>query len=488
MRSTFFGLELGRLGLWAQQRALDVTGHNIANANTEGYSRQVARLRATPAYAPPARTLPVGAGQVGTGVEVAGIDRITDLFLDRQVRDLKGQLGRWDVRARTLAELETLIGEPSESGLAQALNEFWEALSVVANRPDSLPARAAAIEQARTLVERFQTIDRQLADLQRNLDASVVARVDRINQIVDQLGDLHRRIRVVQAAGQSPNDLLDERDRLLEELATLLPIRYAEREPGVVRVEVAGLLLVDGEVTYRLQVQEEVASDGSGLAVRVYWQDGQGGSAALDDDVLAGGELDGLLEARHRLVGGLRQDVRQLFFALADEINRVHRSGYGLNDSGSPNGSDGSGRDFFVYTDPTDLQSVRVNQELDDPANFAAAQAPGAPGDGRKALELAALRNTPLPALGDATVQAYLEGLVAELGIAGRQAESGQRTTQLVLEQALAQRESIRGVSLDEEMTNLVRFQHAYAAAGRFITAVDQLLSQLIERTGLVGR
>lgn len=265
MRSTFFGLELARLGLWAQQRALDVTGHNIANANTPGYSRQVARLAPTPAYAPPSRAMAVEAGQVGTGVQVAGIQRVRDLFLDRQVRDLQGQLGRWQVRTQTLAELETILGEPSDAGLARALADFWEALGVVANRPDSLPARTAAIQQAHTLLERFQEADRQLADLQRNLDASILARVDRANQIATQLADLHRRIQVATAAGQSPNDLLDERDRLVEELGGLLPVRVTEREGGALRVEVAGLPLVDGRVVHLLVVREEpVAATGAG--------------------------------------------------------------------------------------------------------------------------------------------------------------------------------------------------------------------------------
>ncbi|ADU50319.1 flagellar hook-associated protein FlgK [Thermaerobacter marianensis DSM 12885] len=520
MRSTFFGLELARLGLWAQQRALDVTGHNIANANTEGYSRQVARLSPTPAYAPPSLAMAAEAGQVGTGVQVAEIQRVRDLFLDRQARDLKAHLGRWQVRSQTLAELETILGEPSDAGLARALADFWDALATVANRPDSLPARTAAIQQAHTLLERFQTADRQLADLADNLDASLVARVDRVNQILVQMADLHRRIRVATAAGQTPNDLLDERDRLLEELGTLLPVRVTERPDGTVRVEVAGLPLVDGQVVHRLAVQEEPAGGAGGggtgsgtsggLVVRIYW-DGtatvpasatpqavsgpgaSGGAAAafipLDDTVLDGGEIDGLLEARDRLVAGLRQDLKALFFALADAVNAVHRQGYGLND-GPPAGSgqQGAGRDLFVVGSGSDLQQVVVNPELDDPANLAAAQMPGAPGDGRNALAMVQLRHAPLNLPGSPSAQDYLESVVAGLGIAGRQAEEGQRTAQLLLDQVAAQRESVRGVSLDEEMTQLIRYQHAYAAAARLVTAVDTMLGILIERTGVVGR
>ncbi|EKP94635.1 flagellar hook-associated protein FlgK [Thermaerobacter subterraneus] len=533
MRSTFFGLELARLGLWAQQRALDVTGHNIANANTPGYSRQVARLAPTPAYAPPSRAMAVEAGQVGTGVQVAGIQRVRDLFLDRQVRDLQGQLGRWQVRTQTLAELETILGEPSDAGLARALADFWEALGVVANRPDSLPARTAAIQQAHTLLERFQEADRQLADLQRNLDASILARVDRANQIATQLADLHRRIQVATAAGQSPNDLLDERDRLVEELGGLLPVRVTEREGGALRVEVAGLPLVDGRVVHLLVVREEpVAATGAGtggagspgggpapgdpgagdLVVRIYWsgtaqvlaegtgtgalagEPGAGTGAGpallpLDDTVLEGGEIDGFLESRDRLVAGLRQDLKALFFALATAVNQVHRQGYGLNDAPAPGSQGGgAGRDMFLLGTGTDLQAVVVNPALDDPANLAAALEAGAPGDGRNALALAQLRHAALALPGGAPAQDYLESVVAGLGIAGRQAQEGQRTTQLLMDQVAAQRESVRGVSLDEEMTQLVRYQHAYAAAARLVTAVDSMLAVLIERTGLVGR
>lgn len=538
MRSTFFGLELARLGLWAQQRALDVTGHNIANANTPGYSRQVARLAPMPAYAPPSLTMPAEAGQVGTGVQVADIQRVRDLFLDRQARDLQSQLGRWQVRSQTLAELETILGEPSDAGLARALSDFWEALGMVANRPDSLPARTAAIEQAHTLLERFQEADRQLADLQRNLDASILARVDRANQIATQLADIHRRIRVATAAGQSPNDLLDERDRLVEELGSLLPVRVTEREGGALRVEVAGLPLVDGQVIHRLVTREEpagAAGGGSGgtggtggspaagdLVVRLYWSGvaevpsggtaagssgtgagapggGTGGSGGtgtgaqallpLDDATLEGGEIDGFLESRDRLVAGLRQDLKALFFALADAVNAIHRQGYGLNDapSGDPS-NPGAGRDLFILGTGSDLQEVVVNPALDDPANLAAALTAGAPGDGRNALALAQLRHAALSLPGDPSAQDYLESVVAGLGIAGRQAQEGQRTTQLLMDQVASQRESVRGVSLDEEMTQLVRYQHAYAAAARLVTAVDSMLAILIERTGLVGR
>ena len=496
MRSTFFGLELARLGMWAQQRALDVTGHNIANANTPGYSRQVARLTPTPPYPPPSRTLPVEAGQVGTGVQVEAIVRVRDLFLDRQVRDLQGQLGRWSVRSRTLAELETIVGEPSDAGLARALGDFWDALAVVANRPDSLPARTAAVQQAHTLLERFQTADRQLADLQANLDASLVARTDRVNQILAQLADLNHRIRVATGAGQQPNDLLDERDRLVEELAGLLPVAVTERADGSVRVDVAGLVLVDGPVAHRLVAEEEPA--GNGTAVRLYWEPapGSGGSGGgapdpttrqpLDATLLEGGEIDGLLEARDGLVAGLREDLKALFFGLAEAVNAIHRQGYGLNDPAGAGG--GSGRDVFLLGAGDDLHAVAVNPALDDPANFAAAAEPGAPGDGRIALQLAQLRNQPLAQLGNATAQDYLESVVAELGIAGRQAQEGQRTTELLLDQVTVQRESVRGVSLDEEMTQLIRYQHAYAAAARLVTAVDAMLGILIERTGVVGR
>jgi len=491
MRSTFFGLEIARRGLWAQQRALDVTGHNIANANTEGYSRQVARLVATPAYAPPSRVMPMVAGQVGTGVQVADITRARDVFLDRQVRELRSQLGRWEVRGRTLAELETIVGEPSDSGLSAALNQFWEALGVLANQPGSMPARTAVIEQAQALLERFQVIDRQLEDLQRNLDASIVARVERVNQIAAQLKEVNRQVRVATAAGQSPNDLLDERDRLLEELATLLPVRVTERPDGTVRVEVAGQPLVDGDVVHALKTRT-VSGPGGMTVVEVYWDDGTGNTVVLDAATLGGGgELAGLLESRDDLVGKLRDDLQQLFFALAEEINQVHQKGYDLYGQ--------QGEEFFVgIASPSDLQAARVNPNLvGDAAKLAAAtrQGPaaggtptGAPGDGSNALAMAALRNESLQQLGGMTASEYLESIVARLGIEGRQAQEGERTTRLLLDQVGIQRESVRGVSLDEEMTNLVRFQHAYAAAARLVTAVDEMLNLLIERTGLVGR
>src|SRR5690625_1709139 len=178
MRSTFFGLNIARRALQTQQRALDVMGHNIANANTPGYSRQVAVQTTTPAYAVPSRHSPTRAGQVGTGVTLSAITRLRDEFIHMQLRDETESPGRWEARRNALTQVELMLMEPSDLSLRETMDQFWESLQVLHTNPESDAARAVVRERALSLSSSFQHLHKQLTDLRHDLDRLVTLDVE----------------------------------------------------------------------------------------------------------------------------------------------------------------------------------------------------------------------------------------------------------------------------------------------------------------------
>ncbi|WP_324668261.1 flagellar hook-associated protein FlgK [Geochorda subterranea] len=491
MRSTFFGIELARRALFAQQRAMDVASHNIANANDPAYSRQRAEMVATAPYAPPG-TAPAGvAGQVGTGVWVQAIERVRDAYLDGRIRS-QGQLtSYWRVQRDTFEQIERIFNEPTDQGIRVALDQLWQALQDLSVTPDSMAVREVVVQRGKLLTEAVGTVFRQLEALRLDLDASLGLKVERLNTLAADLARLNRQIAQVVASGQRPNDLLDRRDAILEEMAGLAAVQVTVRSGEQVAVSIGGLALVDGEIAHRLVME------GQGADRVVRWEGASGPVVAF-----GGGEIGAILEMRGTIgsqgpasvsgaIPGLMRALDEWTRALAQEFNRVHRAGYGLD------GQNGRGffrvdadQDGWVADDLTIWPGIMA-----DPGRVAAAKSDTSiPGDGSHALALADVLktvrfdSTKQVDLGGVTLPDYFASLVGRIGVQAQQAQRMADNQQLVLDHLEGLRQSISGVSLDEEMADLIRFEHAYGAAARAMTAMDEVLDTLINRTGLVGR
>ncbi|MBO8142880.1 MAG: flagellar hook-associated protein FlgK [Firmicutes bacterium] len=400
MRSTFFGLDIARRALQAQQRALDVVGHNIANANTPGYSRQVAVLSTSPAYTLPSFHSPLQAGQVGTGVQVEAIRRLRDEFVEMQLRNETESSGRWEARYEALQQVELMIQEPSDLGLRDALDQFWQSLQDLHQQPESDAARAVVRERALALTAAFQHVHKQLSDLRADLDRMVGLEVQRINSLLERLADVNGQIYRVALSGQEPNDLLDQRDQLLLELAELADIHVTVLDNRMVEVSIGGLTVVDGNRAVPL-VAEPDPANGDLLAVR--WE--PTGKALT----ITNGRLAGILEARDQLVAGYLQDLDTLAATIIVEFNNVHRSGYTLEDPAQ------SGGDFFTGTG---AQDFGVHDDILQDLKKIAASASGEPGDGGNALELARIFEQPFAGLGGVSMDDYLRSFVSSVGVA----------------------------------------------------------------------
>ncbi len=339
MTSQFTVLNTALSSLMSHQKALDTTGHNIANADTDGYTRQRAELAATRPYSKPGRNMPTSAGQIGTGVEVEQISRLRDNFIDGQIRRQNQVGGYWNQRAEGLERLELIFNEPSENNLDQAMINFRDGLSELSNNPDDRSARTTVRERGETLADSFNDIYRQMREYQNSLDDEVAAGVDEINSIFDRVAELNEQIVSVKGSGKQPNDLMDTRDKLLDELNELVDVSVSETPEGSVNITLGGTRVVTGNTVRALDVRE----NDEGLFEVFH-------SHTEETANVAGGELNGLLEIRDEEIGGLPDEdhesgyideLNNMAEAFADHFNEVHRSGFDGN--GEP------GVDFFNY-------------------------------------------------------------------------------------------------------------------------------------------
>lgn len=457
-------------------RALDVVGHNIANANTPGYSRQVAVMGATPPYPSASLSSLVIAGQVGTGVQVQAIHRLRDEFVEMQLRTETQSMGRWSARYDALQQVELMLQEPSDLSLRNALDQFWQALQDLHQQPESDAARAVVRERALMVTASFQHVHKQLTDLREDLNRLVALEVQRINTLADQLADVNRQIHRVSMSGQQPNDLLDQRDQILLELAELVDISVTERENRTVHVSIGGLTLVEGDRAIELEIVPDPTND---HLFAIHW------SLTGQRLTIENGRLAGVLEARDELVAGYLDQLDTLARTIIQRFNEAHQQGYTLEDPVPPDDLPPRGGVFFIGTGAEDMG---VHGDILQDLRKIAASAGGAPGDGENARRLAQVLHDPFPELGDASMADYLRSLVSSVGVATQQARNMTQSQTALVDHLHGRREAVSGVSLDEEMVDMVRFQHAYAAAARLLTSMDEALETIINRMGLVGR
>lgn len=477
--STFFGIEIGRRALMAQQRALETTSHNVANANTKGYSRQEAVLATTTPYSYPG----MGAGQLGTGVEVQRMRRLRESFLDAQFRNESKALGRWEVRRDTLEKLEAILNEPGDDGLSKLMDRFFAAWQELAKNPEGEAARSVVRQEGIALAEAFNHLAGQLNDLSADLSTSVGVRVNEVNSLARQIRDLNAQIVKAESGNMAANDLRDRRDLLLDELAKVVPIQVEEDRYGAVSIVVRDHTLLSGQ-----QVSELAFNPSTG---KVTWPDG----AELTVGEHPYGSLEGLLEARDGVVEDYKAQLDELAGYIAQAVNAKHEAGAGLDGSTGVSFFTGSAAGSLKVSDEImgDLRKIAAAQ---NPAgNSPPGTVPPPPGDGSNALLIAQLKNGAwVDTDGDGTPETNVifsdkyNSWVADLGVKGQEASRMVDNQELLTSQLDSRRQAVSGVSLDEEMTNMVRFQQAYNAAARVITAVDEMLDTLISRTGIVGR
>ena len=453
-------MSLAGQALMTQQQAISVTSHNIANVNTPGYSRQ--RLKMT-------TNTPVDSaiGMLGSGVSGESIERIYDRFLSVQITNENQALGRWDAQKEAVELLEVILNETDGSGLSQAMGKFFNAWQSLTSNPSGTTERMVLIAASEVLATTFNQLNSDLEQAQQNLDMAVEGTVADINRLAEQLADLNQKIISAQSGTQVANDYRDRRDQLLKELSELIDFNSFEDANGAVSVLIAGgQPLVSNSRSWQLSTE----TNALGLE-DVVWVDDSGNTTNITADI-SGGQLKGRLEARDGISADYLNRLDTLAQTLMLDVNTWHQTGFALDGS--------AGEAFFIGTGAGDMQ---VNSNIvGDPDLVAAAADPlTVPGDNRIALEIANLQSQMRMSGNTATYNDYYSALVSDAGNEVLKADAYYRHQSHMVLQLDNYRESVSGVSLDEEMINLIKFQNAYAAAAKMITAADEMMQTVLQ-------
>ncbi|MDH3892632.1 MAG: flagellar hook-associated protein FlgK [candidate division Zixibacteria bacterium] len=465
MPGLFQGLELGKRALLTHQLSLQTTGHNIANVNTPGYRRQRVGVKTT---IPELQTY----GSIGTGIKATDVRHIRDLFLGNQFRQNSKSLGQWSYNSKTLSQVEALFNEPGDNTLGNLITEFWNGWSELSVTAGNINFRENVLSDANKLVNGLHDMARQLTDLQDSVDRDMVNLTADVNRLSTEIARLNHEIERSELDGVVANDLRDSRDLLIDNLSVIVDVNTSQNEDGDMIVYIGAMALVDGDKA--LSIGTETVNENGSVKHNLVWEGTKISFKNLN------GQIKGLLDSRDKIIPDYLSRLDDIAKTLVDEVNALHTTGYGLNNY--------TGYEFFDSRFTT-AATIQINQEVaTDPEKIAAATQMDSQSDNTMALAIFDLSDQLLMKDNSMTINDFYNSLVGTLGVETHEAGSFTDNYEILGQQIHNARQSVEGVSLDEEMANMIKFQHAYDAAARVITTVDQALDTVINRMGIVGR
>jgi flagellar hook-associated protein 1 FlgK len=460
MASSFGSINTALNSLYAQRRGLDVTGQNIANANTEGYTRQRVEMQSQVGSVSPARWSTTDG--LGTGVAVSDVQRLRDEYLENRGRAEHGNSAYLTQQSAAFKSIEDTFGEPADTALQASLGDMWSSWNDVANNPKDKAARSALLEQSATVADGLKSAHNSLAGQYGQNRTSLQAYVDDVNSTAKAVAQLNDTIVKATATGLTVNELEDRRDLAVMHLAELTGASASKRMNGAMDVFVGNSTLVSEFTTRNVEVSgaarlEDQATDPTTLR----WADTKTPTGA-------GGTMGAMVDTMTSIIPDIAAALDQVANKLATTVNAAHSAGYSADGS--------TGLDFFSGT-----TAGTITVAITDADQVATSSAPNS------------VDNTVADALADVGIttdgpDADYQSMIGQLGVAAQASSRRSDIQTNVTEQVDASRESVSGVNLDEEMTNLLTYQRGYEAASRVLTTIDSMLDQLINRTGLVGR
>jgi flagellar hook-associated protein 1 len=478
----------------------------VANASVPGYHRQEAVLRAGPTQGAPGLYASTLSGKIGTGVILTQVRRFNMDFIDSRYRGELSQSNQWQIADTYLKQVEATLAETGNDSMMNKLDAFWSSWKGVATDPEDMALRSDLLQKGRDLANAFNGRIENLNTIQRDMNYEIQQRVDEINTMAEKVAKLNTEIGRYTGPSMQPNDFLDEQARYIDRFAEIAGATVYTENNGQVMVSIGGHVLVQGGTASKLVTTEDPTNYNY---YKVYWQD--------DNQTLNAptGEMAGLVDVRDRVIKNDIDRLNTLAATVFTQVNALHSQGYGLNDTVAhdPAGTPPVvGRDFFTlnpnttYGATTFANSIRVNSQLEDVANIAAAKNLGAKGDGSNAEDMFRFQTTNVafyvgnpaydgtnsPTIADPTITSYSMNnynnmRVTEMGLEVNKANSLSTQHKNLADVMAKQRESVTGVSLDEEAANLMKYQRSYQASVRVMTAVDEMLDRVINGMGTVG-
>ena len=448
-------LNIGKTSLLTNQEAINITGNNISNVNTPGYSRESPVLSGYP-------SLNMNGFVVGQGAKVDQITRDHDILLSRQIQDKSAGYGEANAQTTPLSSLEGIVNI-SDTSLGSQIDNFFSSWQQLSSDPGSSAARSAVISSGQSLARSFNTISTSLSSERAGINQTLLGKIDTVNSQLKQVAQLNKDIATVEATGQKDLAARDQRDTLLEQLSTTLGTTSLEGKDGSVSVILpGGMSLVQGDQAMSLK-GVEVNGD---VQVKL-----TNGSTTLDPGSNGfGGEFAGLLNMRDQVIPGVQDHIDKLAYSLATQVNGQHQAGMGLDGV--------AGRDFFTQPATQAGAAASLAVALTDPAQVAAGTS-ASTGDNSNVLKIAAMGQQPLVD-GQDTFSGFYGGIAANVGTLVQQNQLDSSGNNDALTQLKNLRDSQSGVSIDEEMTNLMQYQKGFEASAKYLSTVNSMMDSII--------
>lgn len=496
MASTFFGLDIGKTGIYAANIGLNTSAQNIANQNTTGYSRQVATQQARSAL-----RVYTKYGTVGTGVDVTSIDRVRDVYYDGKYRNNNSKLGEQEAKYTYDIQMEDCFNEIDSDGFTTLYQDVFSSLQEVKGKPEDIASRTEFLNYAQSLADYMNDIQSKLSSLQKEVNLEVANSVDKINTYTEQIASLTKQINTVELAGGTANELRDQRDNVLDELSKLVPVKVTETSYGQGKtdflVRVGDFTLVNDYDSHQLSIvardDKNNSYDANGLYDIYYYYDESDGSGTRFDVQAMNltGSLRGILDIRdgnnyddastvpinYKGLPYYANKVMNFKEKVAEAFNAVHDNGIDLY------GNSTAGVEIYKINANGEMY---VNKDLlSDPSLLATKKNPIQDGIADSSLVDEFLNIQKSSIINNGTAAEYLEGIVTEMGVSTQKAKLFMKNYENIVKTSDTQRMSISGVDEDEETMNLQKYREAYNLCSKIISVMNQCYSKLINETGV---
>jgi flagellar hook-associated protein 1 FlgK len=457
-------MDTGKRSMANNQTALSTVGHNIANKSTEGYSRQRVEIQSN---------VPITEGrlQIGTGARAAQVTRVNNPYLEKQIQKEGAQSGFLEARADAMAQVEQVYNEQMNKGLSQYMGEFFNAFRELANYPESSATRTLVRESGQVLANDFQRVNKDLVAVQGDLDMQVRTHVEEINQITKEIASLNEKISTIEIQGIPSNDERDRRDVLLKKLNEKIDISWAENETGQLSITAArNAVLVSGFSCQELKAQQS----GTGDRVDVYYKSPAGPLTSITETI-KGGKLGAIIQTRDQTIEEFKNSVDRLAYTFAGEVNKIHQQGVDLL------GRQGQG----LFTDLQNIKGAASQINISDVVKkdvnrVVTAMREKGVADNTVANVIASLQDRAILEDGTATMDDFYRSSVGKVGVLTQRAQKESEAQKNILGQLTNLRESISGVSLDEEATKMIEYQKGFDASARLIRTADEMFDTVL--------
>lgn len=463
-------MDVGKRAMMNSQTGLQTVSHNIANKDTEGYSRQRIEQKAKE---------PIGHGnlRIGTGANVTNVTRTNNPFIEKQLEQERSQLGEASGKADTLMRVEQIYNEQQNKGLNKFMGEFFNAFRELSNSPESVAIRSMVKESGDFMAKDFKRVTEQLEAVQEEADFKVHVLVEQVNAITKEISELNDKVRNIEINGRTANDERDRRENLIKELGETINIKYAEGDNGSLTVTAGNnAILVSGGTNVDLIVSKGPKDKHAGEGrARVFYKSVKHGTPIDVTQQLKGGAMGGVLDVRDRFVEEIKADMDEMAYSFAKNVNAIHMAGY-----------DKEGNQGVAFFEPIGdkvgaAAKLKVSDSImNNPGRIAAGAVPNAPGDNRIANMISALQYDQTMGDGQSTYNDFYGNIVGRVGVTTARSNSEVESQKGIVDQLKNIRESISGVSIDEETTKMIEYQKSYDASARLIRTADEMMDTVL--------